>query len=101
MISAAQLMGSNENLREMTEFPLILTEGGDDRLTLDPRTGTNKYYAKPQVATDAAFRGSCTCNSPTPLGFEAAQILYGQFASGTKTCEVSMQETRDKIMSLY
>jgi hypothetical protein len=65
-------MGSAKDLKPMTEFPLILTEGGDDRLPLDPATGANKYHAKPFVAANAAFRGSCTCNSPTPLAFEAA-----------------------------
>jgi hypothetical protein len=74
-----QLMGSERNLKPMNEFPLILTEGGDCRLPLNPKTGANKYHGKPYVLSGAAFRGSCTCNSPTPLGFEAAKILYGEF----------------------
>jgi hypothetical protein len=94
-------MGSEKALTPMKEFPLILTDGGDDRLPLDPKTGANKYHGKPTVASNAAFRGSCTCNSPSPLGFEAAQILYESFASGSKTCEASMQETREKLMQLY
>ena len=50
----------------LSDYPLILTEGGDDRLPLDPKSGTNKYHAKPEVLPkDASFRGSCTCNSPT------------------------------------
>ena len=85
----------------MTEFPLILTEGGDDRLPLDPKTGKNKYHARPFVAPEAAFRGSCTCNSPTPLAYEAAKKAYDELKQGTKTCESSMEETRQRLMKLY
>ena len=85
----------------MTDFPLILTEGGDDRLPLDPVTGTNKYHARPFVAPNAAFRGSCTCNSPTPLAFEAARKEYEELKSGAKTCEASMEETRQRLLELY
>jgi hypothetical protein len=98
---SVQLMGSERKLKPMTEFPLILTEGGDDRLPLDPKTGANKYHGKPFVMPDSAFRGSCTCNSPTPLGFEAAKMLYQQFSNGAKNCETSMQETREKLMELF
>jgi len=38
------MMGAANDLKEMTKFPLILVEGGDDRLPLDPETGTNKYH---------------------------------------------------------
>ena len=83
MIGPGQQMGCSSNLKAMTAFPLILTEGGDDRLPLDPKTGANKYHAKPVVAVGAAFRGSCTCNSPTLLAYEAAKVTYGEFLNGT------------------
>ena len=71
-----QMMGAANDLKEMTEYPLILVEGGDDRLPLDPKSGTNKYHQKPYVATDALIRGSCTCNSPTPVAYETAKIYH-------------------------
>ena len=39
-----QKMGAESNLVQMSEYPLILTEGGDDRLPLSKETGTNKYH---------------------------------------------------------
>ena len=69
-------MGNAHNLKPMTEWPEILTEGGDDRLVIDPKTGTNKYHAKPYVAHHALFRGSCTCNSPTQMAFDEAKEVY-------------------------
>ena len=96
-----QMMGCQGKLKPMTEWPLILTEGGDDRLPLDPKTGANKYHAKPFVAAEAAFRGSCTCNSPTLVAFEAAKAEYDKFVAGESCCESSMQQTRDQLMKLY
>ena len=52
-----QLMGPENDLRKMSEYPYILTEGGDDRLPINPKTGTNKYHQKPFVASEAIFRG--------------------------------------------
>ncbi|KAL7560625.1 hypothetical protein ACA910_001312 [Epithemia clementina (nom. ined.)] len=54
-----------------------LTMGGDDRCLIDLTTGTNKYHISPQpVSSQAIVRGSCTCNAPTRLGYQAAQRLY-------------------------
>ena len=66
------MMGPAGNLVEMSSYPLILTEGGDDRLVLDAVSGTNKYHQKPFVASHALFRGSCTCNSPTQVSYDEA-----------------------------
>ena len=55
--SQEQLMGPENDLRKMSEYPYILTEGGDDRLPINPKTGTNKYHQKPFVASEAIFRG--------------------------------------------
>jgi len=48
---------------------------------LNPKTQTNKYHCTPDLRTDVLFRGSCTCNLPTPNGYNAAQTLYDKFAS--------------------
>ena len=38
------MMGPEGSLKAMSEYPIILTEGGDDRLPLSKETGTNKYH---------------------------------------------------------
>jgi len=40
-------MASNPQMTGM-EYPIILTDGGDDRLTLNSK-GVNKYHCKPEV----------------------------------------------------
>jgi hypothetical protein len=70
---APQCMGAAADLKPMPEFPLILCEGGDDRILLNKETGTNKYHQKPFVPQDVHFRGSCTCNPPTQVGYDAAE----------------------------
>lgn len=62
----------NFSNQKMTPFPHILTDGGDDRLILNPKTKTNKYFCTPDLRTDVLFRGSCTCNLATSLGYNAA-----------------------------
>ena len=37
-------MGAANDLQAMPEYPMVLTYGGDDRLILDSKTGTNKYH---------------------------------------------------------
>lgn len=41
--------------------------------------GTNKYHCAPQpIANNDIFRGSCTCNTPTQSGYEAAMRLFDE-----------------------
>ena len=85
----------------LVEYPLIFTQGGDDRLPLDPETGTNKYHCKPNVLVDKPFRGSCTCNTPTQLAFNHAKEYYNKLKSEEITVEEVMQEVRDRLVGLY
>ena len=87
VVGEPQMMGSAHDLMQMSEWPIILTEGGDCRLPLDPKTGTNKYHSSPYVPKDVAFRGSCTCNSPSQLGHDAALEVYNQMKAGKITAE--------------
>lgn len=94
-------MGAANDLKKMSEYPIILTDGGDDRLPLDPGSGTNKYHQKPFVASDALFRGSCTCNSPTQLAYDTAKKYYDLLKEGKTDVEAIMHEVRQKIAQLY
>lgn len=94
-------MGAAGDLQVMPDYPMVLTYGGDDRLVLDPQTGTNKYHQKPFVALGALFRGSCTCNSPTQLSYDVASQYHEDLKNGKTDNEAIMQEVRERIASLY
>jgi len=76
--------------QQLTSFPLILTEGGDDRLGLNEKTGVNKYFCKPDLQPELNFRGSCTCNIPSVLGYEAAERAYEMLKQGETTIDTLM-----------
>ncbi len=58
--------GLNMTLQSLADVALReavkqhLTEGGDERLHLSPKTGENKYFCPPCPAADVIIRGSCT-----------------------------------------
>jgi hypothetical protein len=51
----------------------LLASGGDDRLTLNPATGLNKYGCTPWPSPDVISFGSCTASSLSEGAFEAAE----------------------------
>ena len=94
----------------MDSFPEILTQGGDDRLLLNRKTGVNKYFVKPEVAVGCAFRGSCTCNSPSEEGYAAAEEAYNNLYNYdellpndnySETTEALMDEIRQRLIKAY
>ncbi|WOE76265.1 hypothetical protein [Alterisphingorhabdus coralli] len=42
----------------MEPLAYLLTQGGDERITLDPETGTNRYYATPYPRDTVAYASS-------------------------------------------
>jgi len=59
-----------------------LTEGGEDCLHLS-KAGGNKYYCPLRpLPEEVIIRGSYTCSSPTPDGFEASRCLFRKLWSG-------------------
>lgn len=64
-------------------------------------TGVNKYYAKPEVAVGAAFRGSCTCNSPSVDGYAAAEEAYKALKENKVTTEEMMHDIRTRLIKAY
>ena len=98
---SAQLQDS-EFMQNATEsgygmFEASLTVGGDDRSMINTKTGTNKYHIKPRpIASDAIFRGSCTCNAPTERGYQAAMKVFNEFESAdSKELDQTLQTVFD------
>lgn len=50
----------------------IITSGCDERIFLKPETNANKYNLHPLHFEGLFTRGSCTCGTLTPFGFEVA-----------------------------
>jgi hypothetical protein len=63
-----------------------LVSGGDSRLAVDPRTGTNKYLCPPMPAKNLICASSCTASPITPSGFERAAKIYSRLI-GTSSRE--------------
>jgi hypothetical protein len=57
-------------ITEITELKEIVTSGCDERIFLRPDTNANKYHLNPIVYENLFQRGSCTCGTFTPFGFE-------------------------------
>ena len=88
-IQSAQQSGYNM-------FESYLTAGSDDRSMIDTKTGTNKYHCRPQpIAKNEIFRGSCTCNTPTEAGYNAAMKLFQEKLASKKTPEEIEEALRD------
>jgi hypothetical protein len=55
--------------------PALLTEGGDQRIRLDPSSGLNKYGCPPSPTPELAAFGSSTASSISQPALEAARAL--------------------------
>jgi len=65
-------------------------------LTAFSCAGTNKYHCAPQpISHDDIFRGSCTCNTPTQTGYDAAKKLFDERLSSLRTQEEVEETLRD------
>jgi hypothetical protein len=66
-----------------TELPavdLLLVCGGDQRLTLDPATGQNRYGCPPRPERGMLEYSSTTANIVTEAGYEAVQERHRELA---------------------
>ncbi len=57
----------------------ILVSGCDERIFLRPETNANKYHLNPLKYQGLFHRGSCTCGTLTPFGFEVATKFLEDF----------------------
>jgi hypothetical protein len=65
----------------------LLVSGGDDRLTLDPDTGLNRYLCAPYPMPEVISFGSCTASTITAHGFEAAETVRQDLLAASCTLE--------------
>jgi len=85
-----------------TPFEWALVAGGDDRSALKGATYRNKYNVSPwPLSAGSLFRGSCTCNTPTVRGYEAAGALFEALSSGAKTYAGAMAEARERLSKAF
>ena len=56
----------------------MLLSGGDERLSIDPATGRNRYLTSPTPRDDETPFGSSTANTITRLGYRAAVADLGR-----------------------
>ena len=89
------------SISNLPDFPIILATGGDDRLVIDPKTGVNKYYCKPEFQKDVLFRGSCTCNLPTETAYLHAKKVFEEMKSEQKSLQTVMESIREQIANIY
>lgn len=86
------------------DLPLeqLLCAGGDTRLTIDPKTGRNRYACQPRPGQTMPF-GSCTSSTVSPRGFAAAgetlQMIRGAGDPNAAACEYA-NEVRRRLREL-
>lgn len=90
----------------LPETALLLTDGGDTRIVLDPRSAANKYGCPPQPAPAFAAFGSSTASTISTGAFAAADRLrsrLGQAAAGepaSLTYARELQRMRRELRAL-
>ncbi len=62
--------------RHVSVVELLLTSGGDERLTIDPVSGRNRYGPPPAPAGDEIWFSSSTASAISEAGFNAARDAY-------------------------
>jgi hypothetical protein len=58
----------------------LITSGGDERITTDAGTGSNKYFVNPAEVTGRLNRGSCTCSTLNRYSLERLMIFHERLA---------------------
>ena len=72
-LAALEMVSRLWHLAAPTEA--LLVAGGDDRLTLDPQTGLNRYLCPPYPVPGVIGFSSCTASIISPAAFDAAEAV--------------------------
>lgn len=92
------------NLAQATE--VLLTHGGDDRMTISATTKVNKYNASTIPNPSLISRASCTCSPTTSSLYSIAdslklKLLHDVIAAGTDAPIIhAVQSQRERLKSL-
>ena len=78
----------------------LLTEGGDARIILDPKTGLNRYLASPRPRAMTTYASS-TANDISPEAFAHLQTRMSAGALDGAGYGAALDELRGRIRSAY
>lgn len=85
----------------------LLTQGGDNRLLVDPLSGLNKYGCSPRPRPWAVTFASCTSTSVSDQGFAAAEgvrqaLLLSAFRNGlAETALNEAERIRRQVLCIF
>ncbi|MCP3468045.1 hypothetical protein [Bradyrhizobium sp. CCGUVB23] len=85
----------------------LLTEGGDERIQLDPRGVTNKYGCQPSPDSGLLAFGSATASTISEAGYFAAEQIRSRLLAtlhGDNVAEIYLAEIsriRNEFLDLY
>ena len=79
-----------------------MAEGGDARLTLDPKTGLNRYYSAPRPSPALAYASS-TANDVSPQAFARAEAVLAEIgaAPAAAVYAARLEALRARIRAAY
>ena len=80
------------------ELLAVLTSGGDERIIIDPSTGTNRYHLNPLDFDGLLHRGSCTVGVVNPDSLHVAEAFLEHHRS--TSYERLVGEQADRLRSL-
>lgn len=83
------------------DFPMELTlaSGGDNRLTVDPQTGANRYGVPPRPRPEAVHFSSSTASAVTDYGFLLCDLLRRDLLASLATGRAAEPELRSRLVN--
>jgi hypothetical protein len=70
----------------------LLASGGDERCTVDPSSGRNRYGCAPRPEPEVAAWSSCTASTPSPRAYQAASDLLERCSSEGEELRAALLE---------
>ncbi|HEX7034362.1 MAG TPA: hypothetical protein VF210_01230 [Pseudomonadales bacterium] len=93
--------GEPDFVGEPTElcYPMehILASGGDSRLLIDRRTGSNRYGVPPRPRPEAVHFSSSTASAITDYGFSLCDLLRRDLLAAVSDGSLSEQDARSRL----
>jgi hypothetical protein len=78
-------------------LPLLLASGGDERISLDPRSRRNRYGAPASPAQDEIWLSSSTASAVTPQAFEATAVTLARLLAAERTERLDLDQWFDDL----